>query len=146
MSLQTSLLAPPRGQPPFHSSAVADAFASMPEAARAGLLALRGLIFEVAAETEGVGPLEETLKWGQPAYLTKATKAGSTIRLGVPKQGGFAVYVHCQTTILSDFRDVFPDGFDYEGNRAVRFPEGTAPPLDALRLLVRSALTYRLHK
>ena len=118
----------------------------MPKGARAPLLALRDLIYETAAGTEGVGPLEETLKWGQPAYLTPVTKSGSTIRLGRPKTGGYAISVHCQTSILSDFRTAFPDGFDYEGNRAIRFPDGAAPPLNALRLLVRSALTYRLRK
>lgn len=67
--------------PAFADSAVAAAFASYPEPIRARLLALRRLIFATAAATQGVGPLEETLKWGQPAYLTPATRAGSTIRI-----------------------------------------------------------------
>lgn len=111
---------------------------------REGLLALRDLIFETAAETPGVGPLEETLKWGQPAYLTPKTRSGSTIRLGLPKQGGFALYAHCQTTLIRDFRSLFPNDFQYEGNRAVHFKDCTALLPDPLRLLIRSALTYRL--
>ena len=103
-------------------------------------------IFDTAAETPGVGALEETLKWGQPAYLTPESKSGSTIRLGLPKAGGFALYTHCQTTLLADFRDVFPGDFVYEGNRAIRFRDGDALPLDKLRLLVRRALTYRLKR
>ena len=109
-------------------------------------LRLRGLIFETAAATPGVGALEETLKWGQPAYLTPETKAGSTLRLGLPKDGGFALYAHCQTTIVSDFRSLFPDAFAYEGNRAVRFDAGGALPREELTLLIRSALTYHLNK
>ena len=35
---------------------------------------LRQLIFETAAATEVVGELEETLKWGEPSYLTPKTK------------------------------------------------------------------------
>jgi hypothetical protein len=31
-------------------------------------LALRELVLQVAATTEGVGELEESLKWGEPAY------------------------------------------------------------------------------
>ena len=32
---------------------------------------IRGLIFDVAKDhTDGVGRLEETLKWGEPSYLT----------------------------------------------------------------------------
>ena len=47
----------------------------------ARLMTLRALIFDVAAKTDGVGALDETLKWGEPAYLTRS-KSGSTIRLG----------------------------------------------------------------
>jgi len=133
-------------KPSFQNPDVKARFASFPEPARTGLLTLRGLIFETAAATPGVGALEETLKWGQPAYLTPETKSGSTIRLGRPKQGGFAIYTHCQTTILSDFQSIFPDDFDYEGNRAVRFEDGDALPLDKLRLLVHRALTYHLKR
>ena len=49
-----------------------------PAALRDALLELRALILEVALETEAVGRLEETLKWGQPSYLTPATKSGTT--------------------------------------------------------------------
>ncbi len=131
-------------QRPFSDPAVQAKFASFPEPARNGLLQLRALIFDVAETTQGVGSLHETLKWGQPAYLTAETKAGSTIRLGVPKHGGFAVYTHCQTTILSDFRAIFPDGFSYEGNRAIQFENETELPLDKLQMLIARALTYHL--
>lgn len=125
----------------FEDEAVAAVFAGFPTVERAGLMALRARIFTVA-EAEAVGPLEEVLRWGQPAYLTKR-KAGSTIRLGVLKAGGYAIYTHCQTSIISDFRVVAPD-LDFEGNRAVRFEAGAAPPLDALDFLIRRALTYHL--
>ncbi|WP_299616744.1 DUF1801 domain-containing protein [Pelagibius sp.] len=129
-------------RPPFRDRDVEARFAAFPTPARRGLLRLRGLIFETAAATPGVGAVEETLKWGQPAYLTPETKSGSTIRLGIPKQGGFALYAHCQTTIIADFRSLFPDEFVYDGNRAVLFDDGTALPREKLRLLIRSALTY----
>jgi len=133
-------------KPPFRNRDVETAFAAFPQPARKGLLRLRALIFETAAATPGVGTLEETLKWGQPAYLTPETKSGSTLRLGLPKDGGFALYAHCQTTIVSDFQSLFPDAFVYEGNRAVRFDVGAALPQEELTLLIRSALTYHLKK
>lgn len=128
----------------FDDPNVEHAFSGFPEEARNGLMQLRELIFEVAAQTEGVGKIQEALKWGQPAYLTPETKSGSTIRLGLPKQGGLAIYTHCQTTILSDFQTIFPDGFVYEGNRAIHFKIGAELPLDRLALLVKRALTYHL--
>lgn len=129
---------------PFSDPTVAAAFDAFPDEARPELLKMRDLIFNVAAETDGVGALQETLKWGQPAYLTPETKSGSTIRLGAPKDGGAALYAHCQTTIISDFRGLFPDEFTYEGNRAVRFAEGDDLKPDALSLLIKSALTYHV--
>jgi hypothetical protein len=86
----------------FHDPRVEAAFAAFPDSTRDALLGMRALIFQTAAETAGVGPVEETLKWGQPAYLTRETGAGTTIRLGVPKAGGAAIYVHCQTTIIGE--------------------------------------------
>lgn len=128
----------------FIDPAVQSAFDAFPAEARDQLMAMRNLIFNVAETTEGVGRLEETLKWGQPAYLTPETKSGSTIRLGVPKDGGAALYAHCQTTIISDFREAFPEVFAYEGNRAVRFSSDEELQPEMLALLIRSALTYHL--
>lgn len=44
-------------------------FESYPTHIKPKMQILRGLMFEVAEATEGVGALEETLKWGEPAYL-----------------------------------------------------------------------------
>ncbi|MBE1283778.1 MAG: DUF1801 domain-containing protein [Rhodobacteraceae bacterium] len=131
---------------PFQSPQVADAFAAFPKAERAGLLSLRQLILEEAAACPDVGEIEETLKWGQPSYLTVRPKSGTTIRLGLPKQGGFALYVHCQTTLIADFQALFPKDFTYEGNRAVHFRVGQALPKDRIGLLIRAALTYHRKK
>ncbi|MEL6363181.1 MAG: DUF1801 domain-containing protein [Pseudomonadota bacterium] len=128
--------------PTFDDPNVERAFAGFPCEARRGLLQLRQLIFEVAARTECVGRIHETLKWGQPAYLTPETKSGSTIRLGLPKSGGFALYTHCQTSIISDFQAVYPDEFVYEGNRAIHFLSPDDLPLEKLEQLIWSALTY----
>ena len=70
---------------PFPNPAVAQAFEACPAPLGANLLALRELIFRTAAETPGVGEIEETLKWGEPAYVTTASKSGSTIRIGWKK-------------------------------------------------------------
>ena len=49
-------------EPAFQSDAVEDRFAAYAEPMRDRLLALRALIFETAAATDGVGAIEETLK------------------------------------------------------------------------------------
>ncbi len=128
-------------RPPFQSDAVGNAFAAFPAAERTNLLRIRSLIFEIASRMDGIGPLQETLKWGQPAYLTSG-KSGSTIRLGRPKEGGYAIFAHCRTSIISDLRNQLGDTFRYDGNRAILFDSAAQPPLDALRHLVVHALTY----
>lgn len=137
---------PMSNMPEISDPAVAAAYASFTSSARAPLLHLRGLILDTAAATPAVGPIVETLKWGQPAYLTQKTKAGTTLRLGQPKRGGFAIFVHCQTTVISDFRALFPDDFDYDGNRAVLFQDRAGIDDDNLRLLIGAALTYHLRR
>ncbi|CUJ84889.1 hypothetical protein PH7735_00423 [Shimia thalassica] len=129
---------------PFADPDVKAAFDRFPDPERVGFMALREMIFETAIETPEAGTIEETLKWGQPSYLTPVTKSGSTVRLGVPKTGGLAMYTHCQTTLISDFKTLFPEDFTFDGNRGVVFESGRTTFDDRLRLLIKSALTYHL--
>ena len=69
---------------PSVSPTVAAVFATYPKPMRSKLMALRQLIYETAAATDGVGAITETLKWGEPAYLTAATKSGTTVRIRIP--------------------------------------------------------------
>ncbi|GAK45907.1 conserved protein [Tepidicaulis marinus] len=133
-----------RTAPPFKDKSVEAAFGAFPVKLRRPLLRLRALIFETAAATDGVGPLEECLKWGQPSYLTPKTKSGSTVRLGAAKDGETcALYVHCQTRLAGMFRAHYPDVFTFEGNRAVHFKPDEALPEKELRHCIQMALTYK---
>ena len=62
-------------------SGVKEKFSGYPDHIRPKMDRLRELIYEVADQTEGVGELEETLKWSEPAYLTKRPKSGTTVRI-----------------------------------------------------------------
>ena len=121
--------------------AVAAVFAGYPDAARARLVDVRALIFEVADEA-GVGPLTETLKWGEPAYLTEATKAGSTVRLAV-KGGRPAVFFICHTGLVDGFRADFPE-LPYLGNRGIAVEAATDRA--ALAICLMRALTFHRAK
>jgi len=123
----------------MRSEAVRAAFEGFAPELRAGLLDLRRLILAVAAQTPGVGAVEETTRWGEPAYIAAR---GATIRLGAPKAGGFALCVTCTTSLIDDFRAVAADGFRFDGTRAVLFGEGEEIDAQALALLIRAALTY----
>lgn len=115
--------------------------AGYPAPARAGVLRLRALIYEVADMTPEVGTVEETLKWGQPAYL--AAK-GSTLRVGLHKQASFALFVHCQTTIIAAYAQAFPGWDRVDGNRAILFDAPDQIEPERLSKLIRHALTYHV--
>jgi hypothetical protein len=112
------------------------------------LLALRRLILDIAKVTEGVGALEETLKWGQPSYLTAETGSGSTIRIDRVKSAanGYAIYFHCQTNLVETFRELYPSEFSYGGNRSILLNAEDDVPEQPLRHCVALALTYHLNK
>lgn len=128
---------------PFATPAVAAAFDAFPTSARTGLLRLRDLIFDIAATTSRVPGITEDLRWGEPAYLTPP-RIGSTLRLAVPKTGGFGIFAHCQTTIISDFAAAYPGWDRIDCNRGVLFDD--PKQIDPVRhgALIMSALTYHL--
>ncbi|WP_426238529.1 DUF1801 domain-containing protein [Pararhizobium sp. DWP1-1-3] len=128
--------------------AVAEALGRYPEPIRLRLLQIRDLILAVAAETQGVGQLTETLKWGEPAYLTEASRSGTTLRLGVSKSASdhCAVFVSCQTTLIATFRAHFAHDFAFEGQRALLVPATGPLPREPLALCLRAALTYHRQK
>lgn len=128
----------------FADPDVKAAFAAWPAEVRAGLLAVRELVFDTAQRTEGVGALQETLKWRQPSYLTPETRSGSTIRLdGIAKQPGkYALYFHCQSGLVDRFRTLYPDDFEFEGKRALVFEAGRKLPERPLRHCIALALTH----
>jgi hypothetical protein len=132
-------------RPAASNPKVAAAFSSHPKRIQIRLLALRQLILDIARTTDGVGALEETLKWGQVSYLTNASKSGSTIRIDRVKSepDKYALYFHCQTNLVETFRELYPN-LVYGGNRCILLDASQALPKDALRHCLTLALTYRL--
>ena len=132
---------------PFASAEVAAKFAAYPPHVRAKLLALRELVFETAATADGVGEIEETLKWGEPAYATK-NKNGSTLRMDWKHQhpNQYAMYFNCQTNLVETFRTIFPADFTFEGNRALVFSLEGEVPKDSLAICIAASFTYHLKK
>jgi hypothetical protein len=127
--------------------AVAAVFDGYPKPLKVKLLALRRMILDTARKTEGVGAIEEALKWGQASYLTSESKSGSTVRIDRVKEAAdqVAVYFHCQTNLVETFRELYPE-LSYSGNRAILLEADKKLPEAELRHCVALALTYRLGK
>ena len=112
---------------------------------REKLMFLRKLVIETAEETDGVKSLEETLKWGEPSYLTKG---GSTIRMDWKKSkpDQYAMYFNCKTKLVDTFKERYKDEFKYEGNRAIVFHKNDTIPINELKHCILLSLTYHSRK
>ena len=134
-------------EPMTEYSELTAVFEKYPDPVREQLLLLRGEILQTAVATPGVGQIVETLKWGQPSYLTVKPKSGTTIRLDAhdAEQGKVALFVHCQTSLIATFRQLYPD-LAYDGTRAIVFDANAPLPLAPLRHCIRLALTYHRDK
>jgi hypothetical protein len=131
----------------FSDSGVASVFRAYPPGIRVKLMALRELVFDTAEKTAGVGRLTETLKWGQPSYLTEETGSGTTVRIDRLKAGdGYAVYFHCQSGLLGQFRELYPATFKYQGKRAILFASDDCVAARELCHCIALALTHHSRK
>lgn len=110
------------------------------------LLEVRLLIFELAELDDQIGKITETLKWGEPSYLTEQSKSGTTIRLSKVKDEAnyCGIYVHCQTRLISEFRDSFADALEFSGNRAVLIDVSKPLKETPVKMFLQKALTYHL--
>ena len=73
---------------------VAAVFDNYPERMRERLMLLRRLVIDTASETEGVGSLEETLRWGEPSYLSRPhSKSLSSGRFKVLRHGRTSLWL-----------------------------------------------------
>lgn len=116
-------------------------FANYPDAVRDKMQFLRQLVLETAEEIESISILEETLKWGEPSFLTKN---GSTLRMDwkakAPDQ--YAMYFKCTSRLGETFRVLFKDKFEFEGKRAIVFQLDDIIPVKELKQCIKATLTY----
>ncbi|VAV88280.1 hypothetical protein MNBD_ALPHA04-40, partial [hydrothermal vent metagenome] len=91
---------------------------------------------------------EETLKWGEPAFLTSATKSGTTIRINRHKKSDsqYAMYVNCRTDLVARYKDLYADCLNFEGSRAILFDVERELPVDPVKHCIFMALTYHLKR
>lgn len=102
---------------------------------------LRELVIETAEEIEGLNEIEETIKWGEPSFITKK---GSTLRMDwkekTPDQ--YAMYFKCTSRLVETFRIVFDNKFQFEGNRAIVFQLNQKVPVNELKKCIKATLNY----
>lgn len=119
-----------------------------PSAMKQALSALRQLILDTASQTEGVGPIEEALRWGQLSFMTTVSGSGSTIRIDALRDDPtkYAIFFHCQSGLISDFRSRYSQQMNFVGERSIEFSLGQTLPIDELKHCISLALTHHLRK
>ena len=133
---------------PFKDPAVEAAYEAFPPQARDKLLEMRELVLRSAGETQGVGAITECLKWGEPSYLPVKSGIGTTVRMAWKEKlpDHVSVFLHCQSGVVGQIRDIYPDTFIFEGNRQLSVPIDKPLPEEELMHCFSMALTYHLRK
>lgn len=105
------------------------------------MLHLRELVLSAASEINELEKLEETLKWGEPSYLTKF---GSTVRMDWKEKNPeqYAIYFKCTSSLVPTFKTIYKNIFNYEENRAIVFKLNEKIPEVELKHCISLALTY----
>ena len=131
----------------FLNPEIARVFSQYQTQTKQTLLIIRQWIFDIAQSSDEIGEIEECLKWGEPSYVTHSPKSGTTLRLSQLKSNPteYALCVHCQTTLIEEFRQVYPD-FKYDKNRGVIFDSNKPVATDAVKQFIYLALSYHFRK
>ncbi len=131
----------------FKSKEVKNTFSTFPKNISEKLLFLRELIFRIAEEYDEIGEINETLKWDSPSYLTNQPKSGTTIRLSNIQacENKCAISVHCQTSLVSEFKEVYPE-LNYDDNRSIILDINKKLPIETIKHFIYLALTYHYRK
>ena len=81
---------------------------SFPEDIQPKIRTIRNLIISTAENLEEVMEMEETLKWGEPSYITKK---GSTIRISwsEKKPEQYGLYFTCTSSLVDTFKVIYAD-------------------------------------
>ncbi|MFB6363422.1 hypothetical protein ACFCP7_05075 [Paenibacillus elgii] len=102
------------------------------------LIELKQLIMNVANNLGDI-TLQESLKWKQ---LTFSSKHGTPIRIDRFSDSQIGLFVHCQTTLVEEWRELFGNSLDFSKNRAILLSVNSELPIEELTLCIQMALTY----
>ena len=105
-------------------------------------------MFHDVAEKAGAGPLDETLKWGQPSWRPMKPRTGSTLRIDwSPKYPSrLSLYVDCKTDLAARMQMLYPDLPENDGQRHLAVALDAPLPEQAIAHLADMTFTYHRTK
>ncbi|OCQ23519.1 hypothetical protein A7985_06150 [Pseudoalteromonas luteoviolacea] len=116
-------------------------FAEYPDHVREKLGELHALIIDVAGNLE-LGPVDESLKWGEASY---SVKSGSPIRIDWKRSSPtqYFIFFNCQTKLVDTFRVVYGKRLVFQKNRAIILSISEPIPNVVLSHCIELAFTYK---
>ena len=82
---------------------------------------------------------------GAAQFYGQTKGLGSSVR--IDKRGeGVSVYFICNTGLVDRFREIYPETFNYVGNREIHFAQDDHVNEDELSHCIAMALTYHKNK
>jgi Domain of unknown function (DU1801) len=109
---------------------------------RADLFRLRQLVLDTAARNPEIGPIAETIKWGEPSYAPTKRGIGSSVRIAPRKDGKISMNFICHTGLIDRFREIYGSRLNFEGNRTIIVDPAEPLPQEELGHCIAMALTY----
>ncbi|KZN61401.1 hypothetical protein [Pseudoalteromonas luteoviolacea] len=108
------------------------------------LMELHNLILDVASSL-GLGPVDQSLKWGEVSY---SVKTGSPIRIDWKRAypDHYFMYFNCQTKLVDTFRVVYGEHLVLQSTRAIVLSLSETLPRTIITHCIELALTYKLRK
>ena len=121
-------------------------YQSYPPHIKKEMLDLRKFILEIVSKDSEIDFTEEALKWGEPSFMTKSS--GSTLRIDWKEKSPeyISLFVNCQTKLISIFKELYPNDFEYVGNRELRLPLKGKYSKVKLKKCIELVLKYNLVK
>ncbi len=141
--MQTSAHPSDGAAPPLQNPNLKSCVNHWPDDARRCFQTIRGIVYEVSARAD-VGPLIETLKWGQPSWLPERKRTGTTLRCfwSPQRPERISLFVPCSTTLIETMKTLYPKTFEYEGKRGLHMSLTEDLPHDAIDHCAFLTLTY----
>jgi hypothetical protein len=125
------------------SSPLTTATNAWPAQAQQAFEACQSLFHRIATQAD-VGPLDESLKWGQPAWRPRKPRTGSTLRLHWSEKTPteLSVYVDCKTDLAARMQTLYPDLLANDGRRRIVLNLNAPLPETALSHLAEMTFCY----
>ena len=123
-----------------------EAIAAYTPKAQMPLTQLRKLVHETALVLPEVGEVTEALRWKQFSFVTE--KGGSTFRIDGKRDDPqkVAVFFHCQSGLIDEFKTYYSNTLKFEGKRAIILDVNEKLPEAKLRHCISLALTQQLRE